>query len=123
MMRFEFQQMKMAKFVDFLSQMVDKPVVDMTELTGTYEIAMDLSMQEMMTMARRSGALAGMGPGPGGPGGPAGAAAPRPADAASDPGSSSVFTTVEQLGLKLAPRKVPIEQIVVDHVEKLPTEN
>ena len=121
MMHFEFQQMKMARFVDFISNMVDKPVVDMTELKGTYEIAMDLSMQDMMSMARKSGAFAGGGPV--GPGGPGGAGSARPADAASDPGASSVFTTVEQLGLKLAPRKTPIEQIVVDHVEKTPTEN
>jgi hypothetical protein len=54
-------------------------------------------------------------------GGPLGAGAP--ADAASDPSSSSIFTAVQQLGLKLEPRKAPIEMIVVDYLEKTPTDN
>jgi uncharacterized protein (TIGR03435 family) len=30
---------------------------------------------------------------------------------------------VEKLGLKLESRKAPFEQLVVDHMEKTPTEN
>jgi uncharacterized protein (TIGR03435 family) len=55
--------------------------------------------------------------------GPGGASSSRPADAASDPSGSSIFSTVQQMGLKLEPRKAPIETIIVDHVEKAPTEN
>ena len=48
----------------------------------------------------------------------------RPADSESDPGgSSSVFTAVEAMGLKLQPKMGPILMIAVDHVEKTPTEN
>jgi uncharacterized protein (TIGR03435 family) len=40
----------------------------------------------------------------------------------SDP-TGSVFKSVQQLGLKLEPRKTPLDLIVVDHAEKTPTEN
>ena len=33
------------------------------------------------------------------------------------------FSATERLGLKLDPRKLPVETIVVDHLEKMPTEN
>ena len=43
-----------------------------------------------------------------------------------DPESTlASFSTAvqEQLGLKLEPAKVPLELLVIDHVEKIPTEN
>jgi uncharacterized protein (TIGR03435 family) len=46
--------------------------------------------------------------------------------AVSDPGSGlpDLFTAVqEQLGLKLEPAKVPVEMLVIDHVERVPTED
>lgn len=47
-------------------------------------------------------------------------------DAMGDPNSTlpSIFTAVqEQLGLKLESQKVPIEILIIDHVDKIPTEN
>ena len=93
--------MPITGFVDMLARFVDKPVVDQTELKGEYQIAIDLSMEDIRTVARASG----MGGG-----------------GASEP-SSSVFTSVQQLGLKFEPRKLPIDLIVIDHAERVATEN
>ena len=125
MMRMEFARMTMPALADMLSRMTDRPVIDMTELKGEYQFTLDLSMDEMRNMARAAATLMGMQlPGPGGPGGEAQAGrTSSPADAASTPGGSSVFGSVQQLGLKLDPRKLPLENIVVDHLEKTPTEN
>ena len=121
----EASSIKLPAFADLLTRFVDRPVVDMTELKGTYQIGLDLSMAELRNVARAAGigvpspgGGAGSGPGPVGRGGPEG----RASDA-SDPGGSTIFETIQQLGLKLDPRKSPVETIVVDHVEKTPTEN
>jgi len=37
--------------------------------------------------------------------------------------SGSVFSSIQQLGLKLESRKAPVDTIVVDKLEKMPTEN
>jgi uncharacterized protein (TIGR03435 family) len=114
-MHMEAAKMTMTAFAEMLTPFVDRPVVDMTELKGTYQVALDLSMEDMRSVARMAGAMM---PGMGGE--PPRAA---PADAATDPSGGTIFSTVQQLGLKLEPRKAPIEHIVVDHLEKAPTDN
>ena len=42
---------------------------------------------------------------------------------AAEPGNSSVFAAIQQYGLKLEPRRAPIDMLVIDHLEKTPTEN
>jgi uncharacterized protein (TIGR03435 family) len=48
---------------------------------------------------------------------------PRPAEEASDPSGVSIFTSVQKLGLKLEKRKMTLDQLIVEHIEKTPTEN
>jgi uncharacterized protein (TIGR03435 family) len=115
-MRLEAPKMNMAALADSLSRFFDRPVVDLTELKGSYQVALDLSMDDLRNAARNAGF---MGPGMGG-----GRSGARPeADAASDPTGTSIFAAVQQLGLKLEPRKTPVDLVVIDHLEKTPTEN
>jgi uncharacterized protein (TIGR03435 family) len=47
-----------------------------------------------------------------------------PAFAASDPaGGSSLRDSVQKLGLRLESRKLAIDVMVIDHIEKSPTDN
>ena len=123
MMRLEFVSVTMTSFADILTRFSERPVIDMTELKGNYQVALDLSMDEMRNIMRAQAAQMGMalpmgGGHMGGEGGKGG-----PADAASTPSGNSVLGAVQQLGLKLEPRKVAIDAVVVDHLEKTPTEN
>lgn len=107
------RKMTMPALCDFLGRFMDRPVVDMTELTATYQVVMDLPLEEMVKMKLNAERAAT------GNAGSAGAG-----DAASDPsGGSAMFAAVQQLGLKLEQRKAALDLIVVDHAEKVPTEN
>jgi uncharacterized protein (TIGR03435 family) len=106
--------MSMSTLVETISRFLDRPVVDMTELTGNYHMAIDLSMDDLKNAAKAMGVGGAMGgAGEGG----------KPSAEASDPGGSSIFVSIQQMGLKLEPRKAPLTMIVIDHLEKSPTEN
>lgn len=122
-MRWEMPKVTMADFTEILTQFTDRQVVDMTELKGNYKVMLELPMQEVLNMAKRmmpemAGALGG-GAAPGGAVPSSGLAGVG----ASDPSGGSIFQSVKQLGLNLDARKVPAETIVVDSVEREPTEN
>jgi uncharacterized protein (TIGR03435 family) len=122
-MTLESSNVTMAGFADMLTSVLQRgggdsrQVVDMTGLKGNYQVAVEFSFANAMAAARAQGMVP-----PTGPGG--GAADASPASVASDPGGgSTVFASVKKLGLKLEPRKAMVEQLVIDHVEKAPTEN
>ena len=117
LMHMDMARITMGSLAELLSRYLDRPVIDETGIKGEYHVALDLSMQEMARIAKSAG-IVGTGMGPMGPGAMGGV------DAASDPGGSgSVFNAVQRLGLKLDPKKEPVETIIVDHVEKTPIEN
>jgi len=107
-------------FADTLTRLMhlgapDGPlVVDQTGLKGYYEVTTEMSFADLIAAGR---AFNG--------GAPARSDAnSNPAAAASDPaGGQTVYASVEKLGLKLEERKAPVEQLVIDHMEKTPTEN
>jgi len=123
--RLEFSMTTMHGFADMLTQMFTllgggegRQVIDMTEVKGNYDGSLELSLTDILAMARAQGMdIPVAASGPGGPGnGPA---------VASDPGGggASLAEAVQSMGLKLESRKSMVDQFVVDHVEKTPTEN
>jgi uncharacterized protein (TIGR03435 family) len=81
-------------FANYLSQRLDRPVLDQTGLKGPFEITMDWAPDSLQ----------------------------RPG-AGDDLSGPSIFTALqEQLGLKLEGRRAPIEILVIDRAEK-PSEN
>jgi uncharacterized protein (TIGR03435 family) len=131
-LRIEFMKLAMPAFADTLTPFLDRPVVDETGLKGNYRAALELPMEVLLGMAQNMMRTAGMpapGFGRGGPdgrgggrGGFAGCAEGIGADA-SDSSSAAIFQAVQKLGLKLQPHKAPFETIVVDRLEKRPTDN
>jgi uncharacterized protein (TIGR03435 family) len=120
-LRIDASMVTMAGFAETLSSILapmgGEQVVDMTGLKGNYEFTLEISIADLMALARSQG----MAPPPPPSGGGANAG---PASAASDPsGGSSLYGSVAELGLKLEERKAQVTELVIDHIEKAPTEN
>jgi uncharacterized protein (TIGR03435 family) len=116
-MHLEADKVSMAALAETLTRFLDRPVVDQTGLKGNYKIALDLAREDLMNAVRAVGVpipAGALGAAPGATGG---------APAASDPSGSSIFRSVEQLGLKLDSRKTPVDQLIIDHLERTPTED
>ena len=117
-MRLEAERLSISVLVDTLTRLLDRPVVDQTGLKGAYKMTLELAPDDLMNAVKAAGVAippGALGAGPGAPGG---------TPAARDPsGGSTIFRSVEQLGLKLDARKMPVEQIVIDHLERVPTED
>ena len=105
----DLKNMTVASMLDWLSRFTDRPVVDQTGLAGRYDLALDVSRDEMLNAARGAGMVID--------------AARRAPEGATDPGGDSVFGSVQKAGLKLEPRRLPLTLLVVDRLDKTPTEN
>jgi len=82
----------MDRFAEILSRQMDLPVVNHTGLDGSFNLKLQWTPESVRTAAPVDG------PGVDGP---------------------SIFTAIqEQLGLRLHAQKVPVEVLVIDHVEK-----
>jgi uncharacterized protein (TIGR03435 family) len=90
----------MKSFAGLLSGLVDRPVVDMTGLSGGFHIELDWTQDDMRSNPKENdGAAVDSLPGP------------------------TLYTALHEVGLKLESRKAPVEVLVVDHAEKVPVEN
>lgn len=86
-------------FANRLSNLVERPVIDQTGLSGTFDIVMEFAPDQATPRSY------------------------RPERVAPDPTKPGVFTAIqEQLGLKLDSARGPGKVLVVDQIER-PTEN
>jgi uncharacterized protein (TIGR03435 family) len=97
-----FRNSPMSQFTAMLQNSMDRPVVDLSGLTGRYDFTLTFTPD-----ANQAASL----------GGP-------PAPAADNPDAApSLFSAFQrQLGLKLEQTRAPVDVMVIDQVEK-PSEN
>jgi len=109
--RFEAKKLAFPVFSGNLERFLDRPVVDMTDLKGQYDFALELTVEDYRAMLIRSAISAGV-------------VLPPEALRAMEGGSmGSLFDALQKLGLKLEARKAPLDVLVVDRALKAPTDN
>jgi uncharacterized protein (TIGR03435 family) len=112
-MRLMADKQTMEQFAERLSNQVNRPVVDQTGLTKKYDIVLEFSPEGLGNFGPK-----GMPPPPPPMGGDGGSPEPEVQNA------PTLFTAVQdQLGLKLEQKKGAVDLLVVDRLEKTPTEN
>ena len=99
--RIRSAHLTMPELAEILSRRLRRPVLDKTELTGAYRVTLEWAADESNETK----------PGKGAKGKP-------------ETDGPTIFTALhDQLGLSLQARKAPIEMVVIDHLDKTPTEN
>lgn len=96
-------RVSIATLTDLLN--LDKPVVDQTELKDVYEVSLALPNDAAKGLMRAAMGLGSMG---------------GPQDVTD---AAAIAQALQKVGLKLESRKVPVEVIVVDRLERKPTDN
>jgi uncharacterized protein (TIGR03435 family) len=88
--------MTISRLINMLAGLAGRPIMDRTDLTGTYDFVLKFAPVQNITVG---------------------------GDAGTEPSGPSLFTALqEQLGLKLESAKGPVEVLVIDSVSK-PSEN
>jgi len=113
--------MNMASVVNMLAALLGRPVVDQTGLKGNYDFDLEYTPDESPRMSPGGAPT----PVPSARGGAPGAGETQVPSAStpSNDGVTLLDAVQSQLGLKLEAKKGPVDVVVVDHIEKAPTEN
>ena len=115
-MHMEIERMTMADLAEQLALVLDFPVQDRTGLSGSFQVALDLTMGDLMGMMNKLNAASG------------GAMLPPEAQsrlaqmAAAEPGGT-VMSSISKLGLRLEKQKGSVATLIIESAEKTPTEN
>ena len=110
--RIEAKKFQMLALADTLARFVDRPVVDQTGLglEAAYDITLELTQEDFMALMVRSAVQAGV-------------TLPPQAMRALEASGDSLHTALAKMGLKLEPKKAPLEVLVIDAADKTPSEN
>jgi uncharacterized protein (TIGR03435 family) len=107
----EVRKLDMTTLADMLTRFSDRTVADMTNLKGRYDLTLPLTPEDQTAMLIRSALNAGL-------------TLPPQALRALDVGSTaSLSNSLEKVGLTFEAKRAPLEVLVIDSVQKTPTEN
>lgn len=99
----ELHKNSISQMIESLARFVDRPIVDQTGLTGTFDVTLPYGVDDLRALLRSVGVDR-----------------PIPDDALPP---ASLSESLKAVGLSLEARKSPLDIIVVDHIERTPVAN
>jgi uncharacterized protein (TIGR03435 family) len=109
--RLEIARATMVSVAATFTRLLDRPVVDATNLSGAYDLTFDLTPDDYSATLIRSAVNAGVN-------------LPPAALKLLDAGSGNPFSApLQKFGLELESRKAPLDVVIVDSSRRTPTDN
>jgi uncharacterized protein (TIGR03435 family) len=96
---------------ELLARFTDRPVLDQTGLTDTYDFEMTMTQEDFQAMQIRSAIAAGV------------TLPPQALKLLEVASGDSMHEALAKLGLKLEAKKAPMDVMIVDSANKTPSEN
>ena len=109
--KFEAGKMTMDALVRMLSAYVNRPILDLTGLKGTYDLTLNIAPEDYQAMLIRAAVNNGV------------VLPPQALRLLDDNAPASLLDAIQQVGLKLDARKSPLDTVVIDQISKTPAEN
>ena len=97
----------MSELASILTLHTGRPVIDRTKLTGIYNFSIELPTPPFAVQGLAA----------------AGITTAVDGTPINQPSGASAVKAAEQLGLKLEPRRLPIDTIIIDKIERVPSDN
>jgi len=109
--RLEIRKMTMPTIAELLTRLSDRPVIDATGVSGSYDLTLELPPEDFVAVQIRGGVNNG-------------AVIPPQALRLLDGAVLDPFTNaLQKFGLGLQSRKAPLDVLVIDSIQRTPTEN
>lgn len=109
--RIEMRRMTAATMARLLTRLADRPVVDATGLTGTYDVDLEVSQDQYRAILVRAALNNGT------------VLPPQALRLLDGAGSDPFSDALGRVGLSLDARKAPLDTLVIDSILKTPTDN
>ena len=109
--RIEAEKITMTQLADLLARFVDRPVLDMTALAGRYNVTITLTPDDFRAATLRAALAAGT------------TLPPQAFQFLENASLNAIPDALKPLGLLLQPHRAPLDVVVIDSIEKTPTDN
>ena len=108
--KFEAKKLRMATLATELERFAERPIVELTNLKGTYDATFAVPAEDYQALLRRAAVNSGI-------------VMPAQMMRAIDNDINPLPQAIEQLGLKLDARRLAVDLLVIDQVRRTPIEN
>jgi uncharacterized protein (TIGR03435 family) len=109
--KFEGRKLTLSRLAEALNNFVERPVVDQTKTEGEFDLSFDVTPEDYQAMLVRSAVNNGV------------QLPPIALRALENGSNASLMDALRAAGLSLQSRRAPLEVLVIESVERMPTEN